>query len=85
MKQMKSILIIYFVQWVINIKLTWELFYILWYQISQIRCAFNIHKTFPFGLATFQLLSSHVSGLGPEPGGGDSQADVGYPAVLPRC
>lgn len=58
---------------VINIKLTWELFYILWYQISQIRCVFNIHKTFPSGLATFQLLNSHVSGLGPEPG------------WLPRC
>lgn len=59
---MKFILIIYFIQWVINIKLTWEVFYVLWYQILQIRCVFYIHKIFRFGLATFQLRKSHVSG-----------------------
>lgn len=68
MKQVKSTLIIYFIQCVTNIKLNRELFYILWYQILEIWCVFNSRSTSPLGPATFQLLNSHASGLEPEPG-----------------
>lgn len=52
-------------------------------QVLQIRLIFNIHRTFPFGPATLQLLNSHVPGLESGPSGGDSQAGTVAPLSCP--
>lgn len=49
----------------------------------EIRFISDAHSTSPFGPATFQVLRSYVSGVGLQPGGGDSQADEVIPALLP--